>query len=69
MSTNKESAYIHALVAIFTAAFELGFDPYALAVQAKLDVALLDTKIFNPRVAAAEQVINESLLVAKIMRC
>jgi hypothetical protein len=68
MSTPTESIYMQTLVAIFTAAFELGFDPYALAVQAKLDVAGYDEEAPNPVAAAAADVINESLLVAKI-RC
>ena len=68
MSTPTESAYIQTVVAIFTAAFELGFDPYALAVQAKLDIGALVEGDTNPVAAAAEEIINESLLVAKIRR-
>lgn len=68
MSTTQESIHIHALVAIFAAAFDLGFDPYALAVQAKLEVAMLDEGESILLAPAAEQVINESLLVAKIRR-
>ena len=66
MSTPTESVYKQTLVAIFSAAFELGFDPYALAVQAKLDVAGYDEDMPNPIAEAAADVINESLLVAKI---
>ena len=65
MSTPTESVYMQTLVAIFSAAFELGFDPYALAVQAKLDVTGYDEEMPNPISGAAADVINESLFVAK----
>jgi len=68
MSTPTESAYSQTVVAIFTAAFELGFDPYALAVQAKLDIGAFVEGDTNPVAVAAEDIINESLLVARI-RC
>lgn len=37
METSLEGVYCNTLVAVFGAAFKLGFDPYALAVQAKID--------------------------------
>ncbi|MCI8210713.1 hypothetical protein AUC61_14335 [Pseudomonas sp. S25] len=68
MSTTQECIYCHTLVAVFSAAFRLGFDPYALAVQAKLE--LLGEEEDSPSLIAdaAERVINESLLVARL-RC
>lgn len=69
MESIEERVYVHTLIAVFSAAFELGFDPYALAVQAKMDVALRDHKALRPLAPAAEQIINESLFVAKVLRC
>lgn len=69
MKTAQEIAYIHALVAVFSAAFELGYDPYALAVQAKVDLQLFDEDVLEPFGPIAERIINESLLVAKIRSC
>ncbi|QUP67417.1 hypothetical protein PSYCIT7_007245 [Pseudomonas syringae Cit 7] len=67
MDTEQISVYSQTLVAVFKAAFELGFDPYAIAVQAKMDLA---RSVDNPRedqiVKAAGQMITESLLVAKL---
>ncbi|MFS2159221.1 hypothetical protein ACCD10_17955 [Pseudomonas sp. Pseusp122] len=69
MESIEDRVYVHALIAVFSAAFELGFDPYALAVQAKMDVALRDRKVLRPLAPGVEQIINESLFVAKVLRC
>lgn len=67
MPTSPESVYCNTLVAVFGAAFKLGFDPYAIAVQAKLDVAkYLEMPPMRLR-ESAERVIDESLLVAKLI--
>jgi len=67
MTDFSKGVYSNALVAVFEAAFVLGIDPYALAVQAKIDVA----KYFDPklkkRTKHAERVITESLISAKLM--
>ena len=68
MSTTQECIYCHTLVAVFSAAFRLGFDPYALAVQAKQELAGDEEDGPSLVADAAERVINESLLVAKL-RC
>lgn len=68
MSTTQECIYCHTLVAVFSAAFRLGFDPYALAVQAKQELAGDEGDGPSLIADAAERVINESLLVAKL-RC
>ena len=67
MGTNIEAIYSNSLVAVFEAAFKLGYDPYALAAQAKHDVAKLLR--MSPLVLSdgPERVIDESLLVAKII--
>lgn len=67
MSTITESVYSNILVAMFEAAFKLGFDPYALALQAKLDVARHMDSPLEDYAARADQAINESLLVAKLI--
>ncbi|GAB0063347.1 MULTISPECIES: hypothetical protein [Pseudomonas syringae group] len=67
METEQISVYSQTLVAVFKAAFELGFDPYAIAVQAKLDIARsVDNPSEDQIIEAADQVITESLLVAKL---
>lgn len=58
MQTSTEGIYRNSLVAVFKAAFRLGYDPYALAAQAKLDVTLtpategdggaVDASLVNP---------------------
>jgi hypothetical protein len=67
MGTNIEAIYSNSLVAVFEAAFRLGYDPYALAAQAKHDVAKLLR--MSPLILSdgPERVIDESLLVAKIV--
>lgn len=67
MQNGYESVYCNTLVAVFQAAFKLGFDPYALAVQAKFDVARHLKMPSERLVESAEQVIDESLLVAKLI--
>jgi hypothetical protein len=69
MKTATESVYIHTLVAVFSAAFDLGFDPYALAMQTKIRLEIFDEKGLSPMAKEAEPVIDESLLVAKMLRC
>ncbi len=67
MQTSTEGIYCNSLVAVFEAAFRLGYDPYALAAQAKLDVArFLEMSPLMLR-QGPERVIDESLLVAKII--
>lgn len=70
MSTTQECIYCHTLVAVFSAAFRLGFDPYALALQAKMElVGDGESEDGSSLIAwAADRVINESLLVARL-RC
>ncbi len=68
MRTTQECIYCHTLVAVFSAAFRLGFDPYALAVQAKLELLGEEEDSRSLIADAAERVINESLLVARL-RC
>lgn len=68
MTNPPDMTYSITLIAIFSAAFELGSDPYALALQAKLDLnKLLDLR---PTFATqdAEQAINEALFVAKLIK-
>lgn len=67
MSTHIEGIYSNSLVAVFEAAFRLGYDPYALAAQAKLDVAKLLRMSPLMLSDGPERVIDESLLVAKIV--
>lgn len=67
MSTHIEGIYSNSLVAVFEAAFRLGYDPYALAAQAKLDVAKLLRMSPMMLSDGPERVIDESLLVAKIV--
>ncbi len=67
MTNPPDMVHSNTLIAIFSAAFELGFDPRALAEQARVDVRkLLDLR---PRFATedAEQAINEALFVAKLI--
>jgi hypothetical protein len=67
MQTSSDSIYCNSLVAVFEAAFRLGYDPYALAAQAKLDIAkFLDMSPLMLR-QDPERIIDESLLVAKII--
>lgn len=68
MSTTKECIYCHTLVAVFSAACKLGFDPYALALQAKMELLGDDEEEPSLIAIAADRVITESLLVAKL-RC
>jgi hypothetical protein len=67
MGTNIEAIYSNSLVAVFEAAFRLGYDPYALAAQAKHDVAKLLR--LSPLMLSdgPERVIEESLVVARIV--
>ncbi|MEG5264893.1 hypothetical protein TRP66_11360 [Pseudomonas sp. JDS28PS106] len=67
MNTLIEGIYSNSLVAVFEAAFRLGYDPYALAAQAKIDVAKL-LKL-SPLISSdgPRRVIDESLLVARIV--
>jgi hypothetical protein len=67
MTIRSESVYAQTLVAIFGAAFELGFDPYALALQAKIDVDTCDKWEPLRRTESVQQVIDESLLAAKLI--
>ncbi|MEE4341489.1 hypothetical protein V2L05_03525 [Pseudomonas alliivorans] len=67
MDMSTEGVYCNTLVAVFHAAFRLGFDPYALAVQAKLDVARYLEMPPMLLFESAERVIDESLLVAKLI--
>jgi len=67
MTNRSESVYAQTLVAIFGAAFELGFDPYALAMQAKFDVATYDKWEPLRLTESVQQVIDESLLAAKLI--
>ncbi|MGV8861060.1 MAG: hypothetical protein ACOH2O_14305 [Pseudomonas sp.] len=67
MTNRSESVYAQTLVAVFGAAFELGFDPYALALQAKLDVATDDKWEPLRRTESVQQVIDESLLAARVL--
>lgn len=67
MQNSSEKVYCNSLVAVFHAAFQLGFDPYALAVQAKFNVAIyLD---ISPLMLAEgpERIIDESLIVARLI--
>ncbi len=70
MSATQECIYSHSLVAVFSAAFRLGFDPYALALQAKMELLGDREDDEGPSIlaCAADRVINESLLVARL-RC
>jgi hypothetical protein len=71
MSTTQECIYCHTLVAVFSAAFRLGFDPYALALQAKMELvgdAEEEDESTSIIACAADRVINEALLVARL-RC
>lgn len=67
MQTSIEGIYCNSLVAVFEAAFRLGYDPYALAAQAKLDVARMLNMSPSMLRQGPERVIDESLLVAKII--
>lgn len=67
METSLEGVYCNTLVAVFGAAFKLGFDPYALAVQAKVDVARYLEMPPMKLSESVERVIDESLLVAKLI--
>jgi hypothetical protein len=67
METSLEGVYCNTLVAVFGAAFKLGFDPYALAVQAKIDVARYLEMPPMKLNESVERVIDESLLVAKLI--
>ncbi|WP_282348412.1 hypothetical protein [Pseudomonas sp. PS01301] len=67
METSPEGVYCNTLVAVFGAAFKLGFDPYALAVQAKIDVARYLEMPPMKLSESVERVIDESLLVAKLI--
>ncbi|QXG28013.1 hypothetical protein [Pseudomonas viridiflava] len=67
MDMTADGVYCNTLVAVFHAAFRLGFDPYALAVQAKLDVASYLEMPPMLLFESAERVIDESLLVAKLI--
>ena len=67
MQTNLEGVYCNTMVAVFRAAFKLGFDPYALAVQAKIDVARYLEMPPMKLNESVERVIDESLLVAKLI--
>ena len=69
MQSVENRIYIHTLIAVFSAAFDLGFDPYALAAEAKMLVALQDPEDSGSLVPGAEQIINESLFAAKVLRC
>ncbi|WP_095068248.1 MULTISPECIES: hypothetical protein [Pseudomonas] len=67
MQNSSEKVYCNSLVAVFHAAFQLGFDPYALAIQAKFDVA---SYLDMPPLLLAEgpeRVIDESLIVARLI--
>ncbi|MFK7699681.1 hypothetical protein [Pseudomonas caspiana] len=70
MSTTQEGIYCHTLVAVFCAAFRLGFDPYALALQAKMELLGDGESEDSSNLITwdADRVINESLLVARL-RC
>ncbi|WP_323158217.1 hypothetical protein [Pseudomonas viridiflava] len=67
MDRTDEGVYCNTLVAVFHAAFRLGFDPYALAVQTKFDVARFLEMPPMLLFESAERVIDESLLVAKLI--
>jgi hypothetical protein len=67
METSIEGIYSNSLVAVFEAAFRLGYDPYALAAQAKLDVAKLLRMSPLMLSYGPERVIDESLRVARIV--
>lgn len=67
METSLKGVYCNTLVAVFGAAFKLGFDPYALAVQAKIDVARYLEMPPMKLNESVERVIDESLLVAKLI--
>lgn len=67
MQITSENIYCNSLIAVFDAAFKLGLDPYALAVQANLNLAKYWE--FSPLMVSqrAYQVIEESLLTARLI--